>query len=197
MEFTTLADKLYITAEALFKDSLELAVQILQSNFRPNFMIGIWRGGTPVGIAVQELLDFCDVPTDHISIRTSSYSGLGKRKSGVQVHGLAYLIRNINAEDRLLIVDDVYDTGLSIEATIRSLTERTRRNTPTDIRVATPWFKPANNQTDREPDFYVHKTDRWLVFPHEIDGLDDDEIARNKPEVAAVLKRLGRLHADT
>ena len=57
MEFTTLADKLYITAEALFKDSLELAVQILQSNFRPNFMIGIWRGGTPVGIAVSAMRD--------------------------------------------------------------------------------------------------------------------------------------------
>jgi hypoxanthine phosphoribosyltransferase len=47
---------------------------------RPSFIVGVWRGGTPVGIAVQEILDYLGVQTDHISIRTSAYYGINKRK---------------------------------------------------------------------------------------------------------------------
>ena len=82
-------EKVYISAQQLLEDSLELGRQILESDFRPNFIVGVWRGGTPVGIMVQELLDFYGVATDHISIRTSSYAGLNRRKGSVRVHGLA------------------------------------------------------------------------------------------------------------
>ena len=34
-----------------------------------------------------------------------------------------------------------------------------------DIKVATPYFKPTKNKTGRKPDFYLHETDEWLVFP--------------------------------
>ena len=172
--------KIYINAQDLLLDSFQLGAQILLSGFRPNFIIGVWRGGTPVGIAVQEIMDYFDVKTDHIAIRTSSYTGIGQRSKQVQVHGLGYIVRTINAEDALLIVDDVFDTGSSIEAIITELQLRTRKNTPHEIRVATPWYKPTNNKTDREPDYYIHSTDRWLVFPHELHGLDDTEIHENK-----------------
>lgn len=71
-----MSDKVYISAQSLLDDSYRLAVKILEDGFRPDFIVGIWRGGTPVGIAVQELLHYFGVPTDHISIRTSSYKGL-------------------------------------------------------------------------------------------------------------------------
>ena len=32
--------------------------KILKSGFNPDFIVGVWRGGTPVGIAVQEFLDY-------------------------------------------------------------------------------------------------------------------------------------------
>jgi hypothetical protein len=99
----------------------------------------------------------------------------------VAVHGLKYLIRNINAEDSLLIVDDVFDTGLSIDATIKTIEEKGRRNAPSDIRVATAYFKPGQNRTSRQPDFFVHETADWLVFPHEMKGLSVDELCANKP----------------
>ena len=51
------------------------------------------------------------------------------------------------------------------------LEARTRRNTPADIRVAVPWYKPTHNRTDREPDYYINTTDKWLVFPHGLEGL--------------------------
>ena len=58
---------------------------------------------------------------------------------------------------------------------------------PKDIRVATPWYKPHNNTTDRVPDYFLHETDDWLVFPHELDGLSEDEIFANKPGVKEIL----------
>ena len=176
-----MSDKLFITAQSLLEDSWRLAANILKDGFHPNFIVGVWRGGTPVGIAVQEMLDFYGVHTDHISIRTSSYSGKTRLEAPVRVHGLDYLINNINADDSLLIVDDVYDTGLSVQGVINTLTAKARRNTPTEIRIATPYFKPAKNRTSLTPHYYIHETDSWLVFPHEIDGLTRAEVIEYKP----------------
>jgi hypoxanthine phosphoribosyltransferase len=182
-------DKHYITASQLLHDSFQLGWQVFESGFRPNYIVGVWRGGAPVGIAVQELLDTLGVKSDHIAIRTSSYSGIGERRRRVQVHGLNYLTGRLESEDSLLIVDDVHDTGLSIEETIRALTNSCKKNTP-EIRIATPYYKPGNNKTDRTPDYFVHETDQWLVFPHELDGLSMEEIATNKPELADMLDAL-------
>ena len=72
-------EKLYIKSEELIEDSFQLAWRIYESGYRPNHIIGVWRGGTPIGIAVQELLEVLGVQSDHIAIRTSSYSGMGQQ----------------------------------------------------------------------------------------------------------------------
>lgn len=183
-------DKIYISAQSLLEDSFRLAMQILDSDFRPRFIVGIWRGGTPVGIAVQELLDYFSVETDHIAIRTSFYKGIARTGSKIRVHGMQYLVDNVEADQELLIVDDVFDTGSSIEAAISHLEKKSRRNTPVDIRIATVYYKPANNRTGRVPDYYVHETDQWLVFPHELHGLTRTEILENKLGIEAFRNRL-------
>ena len=68
-----------------------------------------------------------------------------------------------------------------VKAIIDELRTRCRRNTPEDIRVATVYYKPEKNKTDRTPDFYIYETEKWLVFPHELDGLTAEEILANKP----------------
>lgn len=185
-----MSQKLFIDAQQLLDDSFRLGMQVLDSGFRPDFIVGVWRGGTPVGIAVQELLDYFGVESDHIAIRTSSYDRIGKRGNTIRVHGLSYIVKNVNADHSLLIVDDVWDTGLSIQAVIDYLQEESRRNTPEQIKVATAYYKPGNNQTERAPDFFVHQTDQWLVFPHELHGLSADEILANKPGISAIVDRI-------
>jgi hypoxanthine-guanine phosphoribosyltransferase len=88
-------------------------------------------------------------------------------------------------------VDDVFDTGLSVRAVVDTLNKKARRNTPGDIRIATPWFKPTNNRTDIKPDYYIHETDRWLVFPHELQGLDRSEMLENKPGLKTLFDEMG------
>ena len=183
-------DKVFIKAEELLRDSFLLALRILESGFRPDYIVGIWRGGTPVGIAVQEYLDYAGVETDHIAIRTSYYTGIERTAQNVQVHGLGYLIRKVNQKDSLLIVDDVFDTGMSIEAVLDELKSRARLNTPSNIRIAAPWYKPSKNKTGREPDYYIHETSHWLVFPHELRGLSEREVQSGKPDVADIVRSI-------
>jgi len=179
--------KVFITAEELLRDSFKLAKLVHDSDFDPDFIIGIWRGGAPVGIAIQEYLDYVDVKTDHIAIRTSSYTGIDQQEKTVRVHGLDYIIENINADDNVLLVDDVFDSGRSIDAIFKSLELKTRRNMPLNVKIACPWYKPDRNVTNRTPDYFINKTDNWLVFPHELKGLTLEELAEGKPNIADLL----------
>ncbi|MBU2925985.1 phosphoribosyltransferase family protein [Colwellia sp. 4_MG-2023] len=179
-------DKKYITAQELLEDSFRLAAKVYEDGFRPQFIVGIWRGGAPIGIAVQEYFDYKKIDTDHIAVRTSSYYGINKQSKDITVHGLHYIIENANADDALLIVDDVFDSGRSIKALIAKLKLTMRNNMPTDVRIACPWYKPNNKQVDITPDYFVYESDEWLVFPHELSGLTPEEIAKNKSDLANI-----------
>ena len=189
-------DKQFITEEELLLDAYRLGVTVFNSGFRPSFIVGLWRGGSSVGIAVQECLQHLGVATDHISLRTS-YRGMQRYQrmvdeasSEIRVHGTQYLLETMNAEDGLLIVDDVYSTGLNVKAVIDRLARRTRMNMPRDVRIAAPWYKPERNRTGRVPDYYLHETDRWLVLPYELNGLSVEEIRAGKPFLAPLISRL-------
>ena len=188
--------KLFIQEEDLLLDAYRLGVQVFNSGFRPSFIVGLWRGGSSVGIAVQECLQFLGVETDHIAIRTS-YRGMDKYQamvaqepSDIRVHGTHYLLENLNAEYGLLIVDDVYSTGLNVKAVIDRLDRHLKRNMPGDVRVAVPWHKPAQNRTGRVPDYVLHATDQWLVLPYELNGLSAADIRQHKPFLSPILAEL-------
>ena len=185
-------EKHYIRSEDLIQDSFRLAWQVYEDGYRPNFIIGVWRGGAPIGIAVQEFFSVLGVPSDHIAIRTSHYKGIDDRSTEVQVYGLNYIIKQVESDDSLLIVDDVHDTGISIEKIVSDLQAACKKNTP-EIKVATPYFKPSKNKTRRTPDYYLHVTDKWLVFPHELDGLSIGEIRSNKPEVSGLIEKITKI----
>jgi len=184
----------YIDADDLLLDSFRLAVDIHASGFRPDFLVGLWRGGTAVGIAVQEGLEYLGVETDHIAVRTSytgpeSYRRRSHDVESIRVHALQYLVERLEAEHSLLIVDDVYSTGASVQAVIGELTRKTRRNLPGDIRTATVWYRPTD-RTLAPPDYFVHETTDWLVLPYELQGLSRQEIAAHKPAVSGLVADL-------
>ncbi len=89
----------FISADSLLRDSLQLGMQIVRSGFRPTFLVGVWRGGAPIGIAVQEVLEFHGIECDHLAIRTSSYTGIDQATASVRVHAIDYLVSRLTAED--------------------------------------------------------------------------------------------------
>jgi hypoxanthine phosphoribosyltransferase len=185
-------NKVFVSAQQLLEDSFKLAEKVYASNYCPSHIVGVWRGGTPVAIAVHELLDVLGVKSEHLAIKTSSYSGIGERGSQVTVQGLGDLIDSLDVKSRLLLVDDVHDSGFSLQQVVVNLRAECGSDIP-EIRLATPYFKPKNNKSSTVPDYYIHETDEWLVFPHEIQGLSLDEIKNDKPELAFIVDELARL----
>lgn len=190
-------NKRYIAADDLLLDSFRLAVDVFDSGFRPDFLVGLWRGGSAVGIAVQEGLDFLGCKTDHIAIRTSyggqeTYPAMIDKADKIRAHGLRYLHERVCAEHSMLIVDDVYSTGSSVNSVIGALARKARRNVPHDIRIATVWFRPTG-RTIRAPDYYVRETADWLILPYELSGLSLEDLREHKPEIRPVIERLRAL----
>ena len=186
-------EKRFLKEQQIIEDSFRLGVQIFESGFRPSFIVGLWRGGSAVGIYVQECLQALGVFTDHIALRTSypglaDYQNMVDEPERIRVHGTQYLIENLNADDGLLIVDDVFSSGHNINAVINRLQSKLKRNMPQEVRIATLYQRTGFNRTSVQPDFCLHQTNDWLVFPYELKGLTKAEIAEHKPYAARFLR---------
>lgn len=173
-------EKHFTSPDQLRLDSIKLGEKIVKDGFQPDYLVAIFRGGTAPGIYVHELLKYVyQMPVDHIAIRTSRYINPTTTLPAVQVHNLGYLVERLKSNSKVLLVDDVYDSGLSIKAIFDALKEKLGSDMPTDIRVATIDYKPQNNKTERVPDYYVNITSKWLVYCHELEGLSIKEIEDN------------------
>ena len=85
--------------------------------------------------------------------------------------------------DKVLVVDDVFDTG----KTAKAVSERVAK-TGAEMRLACVYWKPEKNRTDMKPDYFVKDVGLdWIVFPHEIEGLTREEIAVKDPLLASLL----------
>jgi len=187
--------KRVIGEKGILEDSYRLAVQIHQSGFRPDFIVGVWRGGSTVGIYVQECLQYLGVETDHIAIRTS-YQGRDdyfqqlEQGKEMRAHGLQYLFENLNADDALLIVDDVYSTGRNVHAVIERLRQKNKRNMSTDVRIAAPYYRADASKGHPPPDYFLQQTSDWLVLPYELTGISRAEFEAYKPWIVPLLDEL-------
>ena len=195
------AHRRHVTETELLHDAFRLGVAVANSGFRPTFIVGLWRGGSAVGIYVQECLQRLGIETDHIAIRTSyrgrpDYIATDPGEREVRVHGTQYLLETIGHEDGLLIVDDVFGSGATMRAVTTRLAARLKRNLPGTVRTAAVWYRPGPDLVGGArpaPDFHVRETADWLVMPYELAGLSREEIARHKPWAASILDSLDRL----
>jgi hypoxanthine phosphoribosyltransferase len=185
------AEKRWIAAEELHEDSLRLALAVLDSGFAPTLVIGLWRGGSPVAIALHEVLDYFGVHAEHLPLRTSLYSGIDQREPRLAIHGLEAIAACGFDCRRVLLVDDVFDTGTTLEQTLAALRALPAMH-GAELRTATLWWKPSRNRSALAPDYWLHETDQWLVFPHELCGLGAAEIQRHKPGAGILAARLAR-----
>ncbi len=177
--------KHYLTANEYLHDSWRLAEKVFASGWRPDMMIALWRGGAPVGVAVHEYLKARGWDIEHEVIKCSSYTGIGRR-SKVEVGGWRSKVGGVG--EKILFVDDVFDTGKTWEAILNSISNLNLQPQPS-LKLATVYWKKPCNLTKLRPDYYVHEVgDDWLVFPHEIVGLSDEEVAEKDPLLGALTR---------
>lgn len=176
--------KTFLSADNYLRDMWRLAAKIMAGGWKPDVLIALWRGGAPVGVAIHEYFKVAgwrDIR--HTAIKCSSYTGVNANDDDVRFEYSAEVIAALKAGEKVLIVDDVFDTGKTALAVKRMMDVK-----GVDMRLATVYWKPSKNLTNMKPDYNVNEvSDDWIVFPHEIAELDKDEIKVKDPLLAELL----------
>lgn len=103
--------KLYLLAEAQLEGSFDLGMKVFKSGFRPDWILTLLRGGAPIGMAIEELFLNKGLKPRHLFITVKSYTAIGEQ-GAVTISGLEPFLPS--SGDRVLIVDDIYDSGTAV-----------------------------------------------------------------------------------
>ena len=176
-------EKHYINATEFLHDSWNLAAMIRRSGWRPDFLVGLWRGGAPVAVAIHEFFAATDWRVQHVPLKCASYTGIGENAGEVVFTHGEIVFGQFRKGDKVLVIDDVFDTGKTAAAVRRKM-----ESVGVEMRLACVYWKPQKNTTSLKPDYFVKDVgSEWIVFPHEIDGLTPAEIAEKDPALTSLL----------
>ena len=178
-----MASKHYLSADDFLRDVWRMAASIRKSDWKPDVLVALWRGGTPPGIAVHEFLKVSGWDVRHLPLKCASYTGIGKNEGEVVFSCEEPVFGMLRKGDKVLVVDDVFDTGKTAAAMKARLDA-----VGAEMRMACVYWKPGKNQTSLAPDYYAKDVGMdWIVFPHEIEGLAPDEVRTKDPLLAELL----------
>ena len=131
---------------------LNLAGKIRRSNFKPDVIIAISRGGW---LPARVLSDLLETHTSNIGV--DFYLGIAEtNKAPVLTQNVTVPV----AGKKAIVVDDVADSGKSLKLVKTLLFQQGAM----DVQVATMYYKPWGII---KPDYYSRETKRWVVFPWE------------------------------
>ena len=171
---TDAEERLLIDPNNYLVDCFRLARRIWDDGYRPDFLVGLWRGGAPPGIVIQEFFRWKGHDPYHTAIRTQSLEGV-LYGEGFDIKGFEHVLDEVEADDQLLLVDDFFDTGRTIYEVLRYLRHKARRNTP-EVRVAVVYYRPERRRFLVGPDYYLHETSARPVFPDRLAERTEEEI---------------------
>jgi len=142
------------TWDQIYDMLLNMAEKIRKSRFKPDIIVGISRGGWPPARVLSDLLDNPNLA----NVRAEFYLGVAETK------GEPTLTQPVSipvANKKVLMVDEVADTGKSLKLTKGHILEKGAAQ----VKIATVYYKPWSII---KPDYYEKETTRWIVFPWEI-----------------------------
>ena len=146
-------DILVLTFDDIWLLTNELAKKILDSNLNPDILIGIARGGLVVTRILSDIMDIFSVAT----IGVGFYDGIKEtKKEPILTQELHSDLTN----KKVLLIDDVSDTGKSFEFAVEYLQRRKLQI----LQTAALHYKP---HSIFKPDFFIKETSSWIVYPWE------------------------------
>jgi len=141
------------TWDEIYEYLLSLAERIREDGFKPDVIVGVSRGGWPPARVMSDLLENPEIA----NVKAEFYLEVAKTKGEpVITQPVSVSVRG----KRVLVVDDVADTGKSLRLVKAHLEEEGA----TDVRIATIYYKPWSVVI---PDYYERETTSWIVFPWE------------------------------
>ena len=133
---------------------LHLADKIRDSKFKPDIIVGVSRGGWPPARVLSDILSNPNLA----NVRAEFYSGIAKTKNQPI---LTQPVSMTVADKKVLIVDEVADTGKSLKLVKLHILKQN----PHEVKIATIYYKPW---CIIKPDYFEKETKKWIVFPWEI-----------------------------
>lgn len=139
---------LYVSWERAVDLCYKLAITIAHSSFRPDAIVAVLRGGVVPALIISDVLGvdgFYAVRARHWSVLEEAFE---KPIIEQLPHGKL-------EGARVLVVDEVADTGKTLE----SVVEQLRQLNPSEIRTAVVHLKPTSKH---KPSYYAESLDRWM-----------------------------------
>tara|TARA_Y200000002_G_C22493931_1_gene584226 strand:+ start:261 stop:782 length:522 start_codon:yes stop_codon:yes gene_type:complete len=158
-----MADKLIISFNEYTKIVEKLAL-LIHKNYKPTVLVGIMRGAAPIIDILSRILK---LPIAYIVIQSYSGKGMEDKQGDLMFAREISSLANNEDFNRVLLIDDLSDTGLTLNKSIEWL----KNYGPTkefikEIKTACLWKKKSSSF---EPDFCPVKldSDPWIVQPTE------------------------------
>lgn len=169
-----MAEKLIIKFDE-YLDTVEKLALTISQNYKPTVLVGIMRGAAPIIDILSRILK---LPTAYIVIQSYSGSGIENKQGELIFARDISSIASNNDYERVLLVDDLSDTGLTLNKSIDWLKQyQPIKSHIKEIRTACLWKKKSSIF---KPDYcpVLLDGDPWIVQPYEyydeidIDGLN-------------------------
>jgi len=138
----------------IYEMLLNLAEKIRKNNFKPDIIVGVSRGGWPPARVLSDLMGNSNLA----NVRAEFYLGVAETK---EEPVLTQPVSMEVAGKKVLVVDEVADTGKSLKLVKEHIIEKGA----TEVKIATVYYKPWSIV---KPDYYERETSCWIVFPWEI-----------------------------
>ena len=202
-------EKEFISPEMLRDSALKLVHKMhYEDGFVPDIIYVSLRGGAYMGNVFSEYYKLIrakagDRPVFYAAVVARSYENM-KLESEVRIDGWTYSPEHLRVGDKILIVDDIFDTGKTVNALANVILAKGIPRS--DIKVAVYDYKIAKYKNDLrlpiQPNYYCRKhvlnapgDETWIHYMnHEFIGLTCDEIDQQyrDPEVREILHAVRR-----
>ena len=195
--------KEFVPYDTIRNNALKLAYRIYKDGFVPDIIYVSLRGGAYMGNVISEYFKFIrgdDKPVFYAAVVARSYTEVGTQEA-VKIDGWTYSPDFLRGGDKVLLVDDVYDSGRTINYLAQVIMGRglSRDN----IKIAVHDYKIRDFAPDLlpvKPDYWCRKIEAktrddetWIHYmSHELVGLTREEAEKYylsaDPDLAEAMK---------
>ncbi len=174
----------FVTTDLLRNNALILAKQIYDDEFIPDIIYVSLRGGAFLGNILSEFFKIINnrgKPVFYAAVVARSYADFNQI-SRVRIDGWTYHPKYLRSGDKVLFVDDIFDTGRTMNSLVKYVMKRGISRE--FIKVAVHDYKQGSKGRELpvQPDYWCRKLredNAWVHYmSHELEGLTSKEIAR-------------------
>jgi len=196
--------KEFLDSRVVRNNAIKLAHRIHEDRFVPDVIYVSLRGGAYLGNVISEYFKLVrkgQRPVFYAAVVARSYTDI-HRSERVMVDGWTYSPEFLRSGDRILLIDDIFDSGHTVNHLVEILLEKGIPRE--DIKVAVHDYKIrtfASEKLPIQPDYWCRRhvvskpdDDNWIHYlSHELVGLEKGEVAANyqdDPQVSEIIRSI-------